>query len=133
MDCSFILAEELDSRGESYEAFRILLELIAEERKRPYFRHFMGEVDALVKEIARVRLASRTGDDLLVECLEGLLDMGYSRKEEARWLRTIAEALERLGDGLGAAVALRRAIRLDPSLPNVVQLKRRLGIQEKTI
>lgn len=128
MDCSFILAEELDSRGESWAALRILVELIAEERKRPYFRHFMGEVDSLVKEIIRVRLVGSTEDDLLVECLEALLDMGYPRKEEARWLRTIAEALERLGDKRGAADALRRAMRKDPSLPNIVQLRRRLGI-----
>jgi predicted Zn-dependent protease len=88
----------------------------------------MGEVDSLVKEIARVRLVGSTGDDLLVECLEALLDLGYSRKDEARWLRTMAEALERLGDRSGAAEALRRAIRRDASLPNVIQLRRRLGI-----
>lgn len=127
MDCSFILAEELDKRGVPYEAFILLVDLVKEERRRPYFRHFMPEVDALVKEMARAKLPASLDDETLVECLEELIDLGYSRKEEARWLRTIAEALERLGDRSEAESALRSALKRDPSLPHTVQLRRKLG------
>ena len=128
MDCSFILAEELDRRGSHYEAFLLLSDLVREERRRPYFRHFMPEVDALLKEIVRARLPGSVSDEDLVECLEELIDLGYSRREESRWLRSIAEALERMGDPAGAMSALREALRRDAALPGVVQIRRRLGV-----
>ena len=128
MDCAFILAEELDKRGFSFEAFKLLIDLVTEERRKPYFRHFMPEVDNLIKEIVRVRLNGAIPDELLVECLEEIHDIGYPAKEEARWLRTCAEALERLGDRYAAADKLRQALRRDPGLNGVVQIRRRLGI-----
>lgn len=128
MDCTFILAEELDKRGHSYDACKLLIDLVGEERRRPYFRHFMPEVDGLLKEIVRSRLARAIPDEALVECLEELLDLGYARKDEARWLKTMAEALERSGDVRGAAEALKAALKKDPALNGVVQLRRRLGI-----
>ncbi|GAB1481699.1 DnaJ domain-containing protein [Treponema sp.] len=128
MDCAFILAEELDKRGAHYEAFTILLDLVKEERRKPYFKHFLGEVETLLKDIARTRLSLHPDHRLVAESLEELLHLGYSRRDEARWLRTIAEALERSGDSRGAQEALRAALRKDPALPNVVQLRRRLGV-----
>jgi hypothetical protein len=128
MDCAFILAEELDKRGSSYEAFLLLVDLVREERRRPYFRHFMPEVDLLLKEIARLRLGGTLAEEERLECLEELIDLGYSRHEEARWLRSIAESLERMGDREGAASALREALRRDAALPGVVQMRRRLSV-----
>lgn len=128
MDCSFILAEELDKRGQHYEAFILLADIIREERRRPYFRHFMEEVDTFIKTLARTKLMNSVDDEVLVECMEELLELGYPRKDEARWLRTMAEALVRLGHISDARLALQSALQRDPALPNVVQLRRRLGI-----
>ncbi len=128
MDCTFILAEELDRAGFPYEAFVLLLDILKEERRSPYFRHFMPEVDALIKELARAKLPRAVDDETLVECLEELIGQGYPRKEEARWLRTIAEALSRMGDRRGAEAALRSALQRDSSLPHAVQLRRRLNV-----
>ncbi len=128
MDCTFILAEELDKRGRHHEAFILLIDLVREERRLPYFRHFMPEVDGLVKELARVKLPQSADDETLVECLEELIDLGYPRRDEARWLRTISEALFRMGERSEAQAALRAALKRDPALPNVVQMRRRLGV-----
>jgi tetratricopeptide (TPR) repeat protein len=131
MDCSFILAEELDKRGLYYEAFILLTDIIREERRKPYFRHFMEEVDTFIKTLVRTKLVHTVDDELLVECMEELIDLGYSRKDEARWLRTMAEAFVRLGLLSEARGALQGALERDPELPNVVQLKRRLGLTAK--
>lgn len=128
MDCAFILAEELDKAGSHYEAFKLLVDLVLAEAARPYFRHFMPEVDGLLKEIARTRLVGSVPDDVLVECLQDLLELRYPKKEGARWLRTLSETLERLGDRHGAARALSDALSRDPGLSGVVQLRRRLGV-----
>jgi hypothetical protein len=64
----------------------------------------------------------------LVDCLEELIDVGYSRRDEARWLRSIAEALLRLGERNEAAAALQAALQRDPGLPNIVRIRRALGV-----
>lgn len=128
MDCTFILAEELYKRDRSYESFILLVDLVREENRKPYFRHFMGEIHRLLRDLARLKLPRTVDDETLVECLEELIDLGYSRKEEGRWLRTMAEALSRMGDRSGAEAALREALRRDPALPKAVQMRRKLGV-----
>ncbi|MFQ3547834.1 MAG: DnaJ domain-containing protein [Termitinemataceae bacterium] len=128
MDCAFILAEELDKRGFYYEAFMILINVIREERRKPYFRHFMEEVDSFLKALVRLRLPQSVDDETLVECLEELINIGYSRYDEARWLRSMGEALLRLGYTAEARDALAAALQRDPKLPHVFQLKRKLGM-----
>ena len=90
MDCSFILAEELDKRGLSYEAFLILVSLVREERRRPYFKHFMEEVEKLLKELVRLRLKAAVDTETYLECMEALLGLGFPHQYEAKILRTIA-------------------------------------------
>ena len=59
MDCIFILAEELDRRECSWEAFRLLVNLVREERRLPYFKHFMEELENYLKTLVRLRLRPR--------------------------------------------------------------------------
>jgi len=90
MDCSYILAEELAKRQRYYEAFVLLVKLVREERSRPYFKHFMAEVETFLKELVRLRLRSAVDVETYVECLEALLDLGFSPRDKERWLRSIA-------------------------------------------
>ena len=126
MDCSFILAEELVKRNHVYEAFVLTVKIIREERRLPYFRHFMEEVEKFIKEIAKNKLKSQVEIETYVECLEALLDLGLTPKYEARVLRTLAETYIRMGEMENAIKAFREALELDPKLPNTVALKRKL-------
>jgi curved DNA-binding protein CbpA len=129
MDCTFILAEELEKRGAYYEAVMLLAQLVREERRRPYFRHFMNDVELFLKEIVRLRLKASVDSEAYLECLESLLDMGFSPQDEARWMRSMAETLIRMGDMGSAERIFREALRRDPGLPNTVQLRRKLNIK----
>ena len=53
MDCCFLLAEELDRRERVYEAFSLMVKVTSEEKKRPYFKHFMEDVDIFFKKLSR--------------------------------------------------------------------------------
>ena len=90
MDCAFILAEELDKRGQSYEAFVLLVNLVREEKRSPYFKHFMEEVEKLLKELVRLRLKPAVDTETFLECMGALLGLGFPPQYEARILRTIA-------------------------------------------
>ena len=115
MDCGFILAEELDRRRQSYESFRLLTQIIREERRRPYFRHFTSEIEKLVREIVRLRLKSQTDTETWIECLQTLLELGFPVRDEAVWRRALAQALSALGDHAGAEqIAHEKSIRKSP-------------------
>jgi curved DNA-binding protein CbpA len=128
MDCAFILAEELNKRQCYYESFILLVSLIREEQRRPYFRHFMEELETVLKELVRLRLRSSVDAATYVECMEILLDLGFSPKDEARWMRSMAETLVRMGDLRAARGVFREALKRDPALANTVQLRRKLNV-----
>lgn len=102
MDCSFLLAEELDRRQHCYEAYRLLVAIIREERRQPYFRHFAPEIEKLVREIVRLRLRPQVDEETWIECLQNLLESGFPARDENFWLRLLAKSLSELGDQAAA-------------------------------
>jgi curved DNA-binding protein CbpA len=109
MDCCFLLAEELDKRQHYYEAFRLLVLVIREERRQPYFRHFTPEIEKLVREIVRLRLRPQVDDETWIGCLEILLDLGFSARDTSFWMRALAQALHTIGDHIGAEQIIRES------------------------
>jgi curved DNA-binding protein CbpA len=126
MDCGFILAEELSFRGEYYESFQLLSEVIVHEREKPYFKHFFPEVILLTRDIIRGKLPGSVNDELLLDSLESALELGLGNKDDAVTLKLMAHAYERLGDLHTARLCLEEALRLDPKLAGFRELKRRL-------
>jgi Holliday junction resolvasome RuvABC DNA-binding subunit len=88
----------------------------------------MEEVETFLKELARLNLRQTVDAETYVECMEALLGLGFSPQYEARVMRSIAEALVLLGESGEAARVFREALKLDPALPNTVQLRRKLCV-----
>jgi len=109
MDCCFILAEELDRRGHCYEAFRLLELIIRAERRKPYFGIFTPELERYTREIVRQRLRSQVDDETWIECMETLMDLGFSARDTAFWLRSLAQTLLKIGDHAGSRQVLNEA------------------------
>ncbi|MDR0554444.1 MAG: DnaJ domain-containing protein [Treponema sp.] len=128
MDCLFILAEELEKRERYYEAFMLLAVLVREERRRPYFRHFSIEVERSLKELVRLRLRASVDGETYIACMETLLELGFPPKEEARWMRSMAETLARMGERRGAAAIFQEALKRDPTLSNAARLRHTLKV-----
>jgi len=116
MDCTFMLAEELKKEEFYYEAFLILVKILREERKEPYFRHFAIDVEQLLKELVRVRLREAVDDELWIECLSAMLNLGFSSREEAGYLKSIADTLDKAGDKAGARAAYLKAREKDKKI-----------------
>jgi curved DNA-binding protein CbpA len=140
MDCAFIIAEDLikyaDEQkdfGETpapvvYEAVTLLIRILKEERRKPYFKHFVIEVKKLLKETARLKLKSAVDGERYAECLEAMLGLGFSPKEEGRILCSLAELLLSQGEERGAAAVYREALKRDPALSRAGKLRKRLRI-----
>ena len=128
MDCGFILAEEMTFRGEFYEAFVLLAEVIQLERRKPYFRHFFPEVIIIARDIVRNRLSGTVGDELALDCLETALELKFGKKDDAWILKLMAFCYDRLGDRHTARLCLAEALRLDPKLNGIRELQKRLEV-----
>jgi hypothetical protein len=128
MDCAFILAEELEKRNRIFESFCLLTALVREERRKPYFKHFMDDVEIFLKELVRLKLRRAVEDETYISCLEEMLTLGFSSKDEARWMRSISETLLKMGEMNDAQIVFKDALKKDPGLPNTAALRRKLRI-----
>jgi len=82
MDCQYILAEELDRRNFSFEAFKLLAAILAEEHRRPYFNHFTTDIKKYVKNIISKKLKKQVDNETWITCMESLMGVGFSDYEE---------------------------------------------------
>jgi len=96
MDCQYILAEELDRKGCSFEAFKLLAAVLAEERRRPYFKLFTVEVENYIKNLVKFRLKPQVDEETWIDCLETMITLGFSAKDEKRFKRSMADTLVKL-------------------------------------
>ena len=96
MDCQYILAEELDKRGFTYEAFRLSAAVLAEERRRPYFKIFTAEIEKFIKSIVRQKLKHQVDKETWIDCMETMVSLGISTRDEKRYMRYMADTLEKL-------------------------------------
>jgi len=98
MDCTFLLAEELTKKNYFYEAFVLLVKLVREERRLPYFRHFMADIEIYLKEMVRLRLKSYVDEETWIDCLERIMALDFPAPEKLRWSHSLARALYEAGE-----------------------------------
>jgi curved DNA-binding protein CbpA len=91
MDCHYILAEELDKRGFSFEAFKILVNLLIEEQHRPHFKLFTEEIKIYLKTMVNQRLSSQVDEETWIDCMEAMIGLGFSARDEERFIRSITD------------------------------------------
>jgi hypothetical protein len=96
MDCCFLLAEELDKRGFSFEAFKLLAVILSEERRRPYFKLFTIEIEKYLKTLVKFRLKTQVDEETWIDCLETMIQLGFPAKDEKYFMRSMAETLGKL-------------------------------------
>ena len=91
LDCQYILGEELDKRGFSFEAFKLIAEVLAEERRRPYFKLFTVEIENYLKNLVKLRLKSLVDEETWIDCMTTMIEIGFSAQDEKRFRRSIAD------------------------------------------
>jgi len=99
MDCQYILAEELDKRGFSFEAFKLITALLVEERLRPYFNLFTPEIYIYLKSIVNKRLKPQVDNETWIDCMEALIGIGFSVHDEETFKKYIAKTLKEIRSG----------------------------------
>jgi curved DNA-binding protein CbpA len=82
MDGVYVLAEELHKRKFYYETFVLLVDLLEEERRLPYFRHFTVDVEKFLKNLVRLRLKAAVDETTWLSCLRIMSALGFAPKKK---------------------------------------------------
>ncbi len=130
MDCSFLLAEAFERRGDLVKSADLYRRLFLYERERPYFRHFIDEVVERLRTLICFRMVPRLPANVVIDHIEDLIDLEISRKDSAFFHKKIAEIYSSSGDNDRAAEHLRRGLSLDTKLAGVKKLKEKIGFRE---
>ena len=112
MDYGYILAEELVIRGEYYDAIILLEQIIKMEYSFNYFYIFFPEVMDFTMAILRNNIDGVISDELALDVYERALELGFSEKENAFFLRKMGEEYRRLGDLSTAEICFNEAEKL---------------------
>ena len=127
MDCSFLLAEALERRGDLLTAARLYKGLYLDELERPYFRHFLEEVLERLRTLVCFKMPTDLPAKLVVKNIEDLIALHLSRKDSAFFHKKIAEIYSISGDNERAADHLKLGLELDDKLPGVKKLMEKIG------
>ncbi|MGM0673183.1 MAG: J domain-containing protein [Spirochaetota bacterium] len=127
MDCSFLLAEEYEQRGEYLAAYRLLSRIAALELERPYFKHFFEEVIHRLRNVVCVKMVGRVSNRRVIGCLDDLLGLGFPRKETAFFFKKAAELYVEEQDFDTAAAYLQRGTELDSKLAGVKRIREKIA------
>lgn len=115
MDCGFILAEELALRNKMYDAVCLLADVVSEEYKKPYFRHFFPDALAFLRSLLYQLSPENVSDEYALDCFERVLELRLGDKDDAFILRRMAACYYRIGDEYTAAVCEAEAEKRDPT------------------
>ena len=133
MDCTFLLAEEFDQRGEYLLAYELFKRLYLDETRKPYFKHFIDEVIDRIKTLTCFRMVRKIPPQVNIACLQELIAFDLPRKDKAFFYKKVAEIHMNAGRRDLAAEALQRGLEMDVKLPGVKKLKEKIGLPEYSI
>lgn len=112
MDYGYILAEELVIRGEYYDAFILLEQIIQMEYSYSYFYIFFPEVMEFTLNILKHNIDGVISDELALDVYERALELKFSPRDDAFFLKRMAEEYRRLGDSSTARICMEEAARI---------------------
>lgn len=112
MDYGYILAEELVIRGEYYDAFILLEQIIQMEYSYSYFYIFFPEVIDFTVAILKKNIDGVISDELALDVYERALDLNLGRTNDAFFLKKMGDEYERLGDRVTAGICRQESEKL---------------------
>jgi tetratricopeptide (TPR) repeat protein len=127
MDCSFLLAEEYEHRGEYLAAYRLLARVAELEQELPYFKHFYAEVVHRLRNVVCVKMVGSVPNARVIGCIESLIGIGMPKKEKAFYFKKAAELYLEEGDAVTAGAYLQRGLELDSKLAGAKKIREKIS------
>ena len=130
MDCSFLLAEAFDRRGDLIQSCELYKQVYVWECRKPYFHHFTVEVIDRLRQLTCFKMVAAMPPEIPIRYIREMIEMDFSRKDSAFFHKKIAEIYSGMGRREAAVRHLRKGLELDSKLSGVKKLKEKIGFQE---
>jgi curved DNA-binding protein CbpA len=130
MDCFFLLAEAYENRGNLRKSFALYKIIYKMELEAPYFKHFMAEIVARLRNLTCGQMIRTYGPGETLPFLREAIDLNISRRDNAFFHKKMAEIHVDLGAWEEAQRCLELGLTLDPRLPGIKKLKDRIRISK---
>lgn len=127
MDAEFCIAEEYAARGRFVDAYAVMRKLIGMEQRAAGFGYFYDIVLQRFRRLVLADLAQVLEPEALLDTLSDAIDARSSADNDAQFLRKRAEILYGLGRVPEARAAVARAATLDPGMPGLRVLARKIA------
>jgi curved DNA-binding protein CbpA len=127
MDCAFLLAEIFENHELHHEAYALYRKIFFYEREKPYFRHFIEEVIDRLRTLLCTKMLPSLDPQEAISLLGELIQLDFSRKDNAYFCKKLAEVYAAQGDAEEALHYLRQGLQWNRKLAGVKKLMERLG------
>ena len=126
MDCSFLLSEEYERRGNYSMAYAFLRDIVFFEQDEPYFKHFFQEVILRLRMLTCFKMPGKLDDHQILDYLHELIEFNFSDKDTAFFLKKAAEIFADAGRYDEAVKYLQKGLLLDGKLSGIKKLQEKL-------
>jgi len=127
MDCTFLLAEVFEIRGEFTDAYELYVKLCHYEREKPYFHHFIDEVIDRLRALLCFKMLPHLEPSEAIARLRKMIRFNFSRKDNAFFYKKLAEVYASQGQQETALQCLNKGLQIDRKLSGVKKLMERIG------
>jgi tetratricopeptide (TPR) repeat protein len=130
-DCEFLIAEAYQTLGDLQKATHIYESLLASEKHRPVFHHFVEEIKDRLKRIYCYALAHPVHIESIPDNLEKIRALKLSKRETAWVYKKLAEFYCEINWFAKAQEMLQMALELHPHLKGTKKICQKLNLQHQ--
>lgn len=130
LECIFLLAEELEKRGNYIKAFEFFKKIYLYEQERTFFHQYIEEVIERLVGLVCLKIVKKESPACSIEYIEELLAFNFSRKDNALLYKKLAEVYLNIGEKDQALVFLEKGLKLNKKLGGIKKLKEKIGYPE---
>ena len=129
MDCSFLLGEALERRGDLEEAVAYYSRVYLKEQQKPYFKHFIDEVVIHLKTITCIKMPNSLPAELVISYIISVVELRIPPKEAAYCYKRIAEIYFSIEKYKKANYYLGKGLELDSKLSGAEKLRNKISFR----
>lgn len=130
LECLFLLAEELEKRGNYIKSFEFLKKIYLYEQERPFFNHYIEEIVQRLIGLVCTKIIKKESPANAITYINELLTFNFSHKANALLYKKLAEIYLNKKEREQALFFLEKGLALNKKLGGVKKLKEKIGYPE---
>ncbi|MBN2532573.1 MAG: J domain-containing protein [Spirochaetales bacterium] len=130
LECIFLLAEELEKKGNYRKAFEFLKKIYLYEQECAFFKHYIDEIIERLIGLVCLKIVKKEPPECSIMYIKELLAFNFSQKDNALLYKKLAEVYLNQGEKDRALFFLEKGLELYKKLGGIKKLREKIGCPE---